>query len=118
MRLYRERTRRPHHCENLHPAPAVRRAVMSQTLKVKFNHRSADAKRDKRGREIKSEEDFAVGKFNMGDGRIAQVRAGKIIGVSAPKTEKHHAKKLNEFRLAASEAVARKHKAARAHHKP
>ncbi len=44
-------------------------------------------KTDKRGREIKTEEDVATTTIPGGDGTIHTVRAGKKIAVSAPKNK-------------------------------
>jgi len=44
-------------------------------------------KTDKRGREIKTEEDVATTQIPGGDGTMHTVRAGKKIAVSAPKNK-------------------------------
>jgi hypothetical protein len=89
---------------------------MADSLSSKFNLKSAFFKTDKRGKIIKSEEDFAIGKYKLADGTMAAVRNGKFVGpITDSKTD---IQKLNTFRKAAVEAVARKQQAARVHRKP
>jgi hypothetical protein len=86
-------------------------------LSVQFNHKA---------KVIKTEDDIKVGMRTEADGSRIAVRAGKIINRWAhPETQQRKngvpntpEKKLNEFRMASAEAVAKKQRAARAHRKP
>lgn len=96
---------------------------MKGGLCIKFNDKSKFLK--PATPEIKSENDIKVGYRTEVDGSKIAVRGGKIVSrwQSSYKKEagaKHETpkQKLNEYRQAAAEAVARKHKAARAHRKP
>ena len=54
--------------------------------------------RDKRGRVIKTEEDFATAEMKLSDGRKARYRAGKAIYVE-PLPEKHHSQEQKKLML-------------------
>lgn len=91
---------------------------MSMKLAVQFN---------KKSKVIKTENDIKVGMRTESDGTKIAVRGGKVISrYQQPKAETKGIdglpatpkQKLNQFRQAASEAVARKHKAARVHRAP
>lgn len=96
---------------------------MKGGLCIKFNDKSKFLK--PAPPEIKSENDIKVGYRTEVDGSKIAVRGGKIVSrwqSSSPKEAgaKHQTpkQKLNEYRQAAAEAVARKNKAARVHRKP
>jgi hypothetical protein len=83
---------------------------MKEGLSIRFNHKAP--------KQIKTEEDIRVGVRTESDGAKIHVRGGKIISRLQVHGEKQI---LNAYRQAATEvteAVARKHQAARAHHKP
>ncbi|MGH9722141.1 MAG: hypothetical protein ACRD8O_18180 [Bryobacteraceae bacterium] len=83
---------------------------MKEGLSIKFNHKAP--------KEIKTEDDLKVGVRTEADGSRIHVRGGKIINRQQTHGEKQI---LNEYRKAATEvteAIARKHQAVRAHHKP
>lgn len=92
---------------------------MKEGLSLKFN---------KKAKVIRCENDIKVGHRMESDGTKIAVRGGKVISrYHADRVEKHKGidgrpatpvAKLNQFRLAASEAVARKHQASRLHHRP
>jgi hypothetical protein len=97
---------------------------MKGGLSIKFNDKSKFLKPGGKA-EVKTENDIKVGYRTEVDGSKIAVRGGKIVSrwQSSYKKEagaKHETpkQKLNEYRQAAAEAVARKHKAARAHRKP
>ena len=88
-------------------------------LAIKFNQKAVKV--------VKCENDIKVGHRMEADGTKIAVRGGKVISrYHAPKTESKGIDgrpatqdgKLNQFRQAASEAIARKHKAARVHRAP
>ena len=88
-------------------------------LALKFNQKAVKV--------VKCENDIKVGHRMEADGSKIAVRGGKVISrYQAPKTESKGVDgrpatpkaKLNHLRQAASEAVARKHKAARFHRAP
>jgi hypothetical protein len=91
---------------------------MSMKLAVHFNEKA---------KVVKCENDIKVGMRTEADGSKIAVRGGKVISrYHQPKAETKdmdgrpatHTVKLNQFRREASDAVARKHKAARFHRAP
>lgn len=93
---------------------------MKEGLSIKFNKKAVKV--------IKCENDIKVGHRVEADGSKIAVRGGKVISrMQVAVTQKNQGidgrlmtpqAKLNEYRTAASEAVARKHKASRFHRKP
>lgn len=92
---------------------------MKGGLSIKFNQKA---------KVIRCENDIKVGLRMEADGSRIAVRGGKVISrYHAPGEQKRQGidgrpatpvAKLNQFRQAASEAVARKHQASRLHHRP
>ena len=81
---------------------------MKDGLAIKFNHRSK--------KEVKSEDGIKVGVRRRADGSSMFVRGGKIVGVREGWREQKHT--LNDYRQAAADAAAKKHRLAQEHHKP
>jgi hypothetical protein len=97
---------------------------MKGGLCIKFNDKSKFLKPSARP-EVKTENDIKVGYRTEVDGSKIAVRGGKILSrwessLKKDANSRHETpkQKLNEYRQAAAEAVARKNKAARAHRKP
>lgn len=81
---------------------------MKDGLAIKFNHRAK--------KEVKTEDSIKVGVRRRADGSSMFVRGGKIVGVR--EAWKDHKHTLNDYRQAASDAAAKKHRLAQEHHKP
>ncbi len=97
---------------------------MKEGLSIKFNDKSRFLKPAPKPT-IKNENDIKVGHRIEAEGSKIAVRGGKIVSrweslLKKDPRSRHETpkQKLNDYRQAAAEAAARKHKAARAHRKP